>query len=181
MQTKQANLAATIFSAKVIYRELQQGAVTASVTAPILYNDIFRLASGQPVANTTAVMQGINASVVLRKQYSDLVKYFGFALSPILAAASTQQTLLERQTTDFRLSFKRDVMEPSQVFALLAIFHPTNKHQREGVVVNVLHLDQCLRIEFPALIDGITQGLFNENDQNLQYLLDAKSEISIMA
>jgi hypothetical protein len=125
-------------------------------------------------------MFGINNNLVLRKHYCDLVKRLSFATSPALAAASTQQDMPPRQTENMLLRFKRDEFETTQVFALLTIYNPSDKHNCDNVVVNVIGKEHCERIQFPALIDGTTQCLFNESDPKLQFLLDLDAEISIM-
>lgn len=186
MQTKIVALAEAVFVAKVAYRELSQVPEQAKQQKPtvILYNDIVRLASGAIGPNQKehidSLMLGINNNIVLRKQYSDLVKGLSFATSPALAAASTLQNMPSRQTDNMLLKFKLDSLNSTQVFALLSIKHPSDKHNIHGVVLNVLSQQHCERIEFPPLIDGTTQCLFDERDAKLQFLLDLDAEISIM-
>lgn len=186
MQTKQAALAEAVFVAKVAYRELNQVPEDAKQVLPpvILYNDVMSLASGalsqHQKEHIDRLMSGINSNLVLRKQYSDLVKGLSFATSPALAAASTGLDMPSRQTDNMLLKFKRDSLERTQIFALLSIKHPSDNHNCHGVVVNVLSKEHCERIEFPPLIDGTTQCLFDERDAKLQFLLDLDAEISIM-
>ena len=176
MQANAAKLAEALFVAKVAYRELNE---TASEPA-VLYHDLMRLMSNQAPANSAVLMAKINASLPLRKQYIDLVRRQRFAQSQAVAAASSNNDMPLRQTEHFSLKFKRDSLEHSQIFALLHIAHPTDNHYAYPVVVNVLSGEQCERIEFPPLIDGASQYLFEQSDQALQLLLDADAEISIM-
>jgi hypothetical protein len=186
MQTKQAILAEAVFVAKVAYRELNQVPKKAKQSLPqvILYNDLMKLVSGGLGSNKKEqidkLISGINKNLVLRKQYSDLLKRLSFATCPALAAASSKQDMPSRQTDNMLLKFKRDGLERTQIFALLSIDNPSNNHTFQGVVVNVISKEHCERIEFPPLIDGTTQRLFDESDTKLQFLLDLDAEISIM-
>jgi hypothetical protein len=181
LQTNKTPLAEALFVAKVNYRELGSQEYTPSIHPAILYNDLIKLASGFQLNNSQALMAKINQNLLVRRQYADLVKRLCFANSQLhAAAASDKQGMPTRQTDSFSLTFKRDSMAPSQVFALLHINHPTDGQNTAGVIVHALTQKHCERIEFPSLIDGTTQYLFDESDPKLQFLLDGDAEISIM-
>ncbi|KXI28211.1 hypothetical protein [Paraglaciecola hydrolytica] len=176
MQANAATPAEALFIAKVAFRELNN---TSSEPA-VLYNDLMRLVSQHAPSNSKELMAKINASLPLRKQYMVLVRCQRFTQSQALAAASSKEEMPLRQNQDFSLKFKRDSVEHSQIFALLHITHPTDSHSAYPVVLNVISGEQCERIEFPPLIDGASQCLFDQSDKALQLLLDADAEISIM-
>ena len=176
MQANAATLAEALFIAKVAFRELNETLVEPAV----LYNDLMRLLSHHAPANSAALMAKINASLPLRTQYMELVRRQRFAQSQALAAASSKEEMPLRQNQDFSLKFKHDKVEHSQVFALLHIAHPSDSHSAYPVVLNVMSAQRCERIEFPPLIDGASQCLFEQSDKALQLLLDVDAEISIM-
>ena len=186
MQTKQAALTEALFVAKIAYRELDNTGPQPENNLPpaILFNDLMRLASGALGLNDNQridmLMTGINDNIVLGRQYRDLVKGFSFVTSAALAAASTQEEMPSRQTDNMSLKFKRDSIDTSQVFALLSIKHPNDRHNVEAVVMNIFTATHCERITFPPLIDGASQHLFDENDPKLKFLLDLDAQISIM-
>ena len=176
MQADRGSLAQAIFVAKVANREISH----ANAEPGVVFNDLYRLVSGMQPHNAPVLMTKINANSQLRKQYAALVQAKRFAYSETSAAASTGSELPTRQNAQFSLRFKRDTLQSSQIFALLHIYHPTEQHNTQAVVVHVVSQLHCERLEFPPLIAGTTQLLFDHADKQLQLLLDADAQISIM-
>lgn len=176
MQGNKRKLAEAIFSVRTSYREL----TTAQNDAAIVFNDLLCLVNGFREENAEYILQQINQDVKLFSQYRDLVRQRHYDQSLSLAAASSGSDLPVRQTDKFVLKFKRDRMVPSQIFAILLITHPSERHSVSGVVINIFSQDICERIHFPAVIDGHSQLLFEQDDPKLKLLLDANAEISIM-
>lgn len=176
MQADSRNLAQAIFVAKVAKREISH----ADVEPGVVFNDLYKLVSGIEPFNAPLLMTKINANSQLRKQYAALVQAKRIAYSETSAAASSGDELATRQNDQFSLRFKRDTLQRSQIFALLQIYHPTEQHNNQPVVVHVVSQQHCERVEFPPLIAGTTQLLFNQDDKQLLRLLDADAQISIM-
>lgn len=181
LQANKFELTQALFVAKVHLRELQNNDFEGQVETAVLYHDLIQLVMGRDAGNSDNLMQKINQNILLRKQYRDLIKRLNFASSPRYAAAASKQTdLITRETADFSLKFKRDSVEPRQIFAVLQIKYPTETHITEGVILHTLSSSHFARFEFKPLIDGRAQILFDESDPQLQFLLDADAEISIM-
>ena len=176
MQADSRSLTQAIFVAKVLNREIN----TPGGEPAVVFNDLLKLVTGRFTGNPEALMTRINASSALRKQYAALVQTQGYAFSATCAAASNGHEFATRQNEQFSLRFKRDTLDARQIFALLQIFHPTERHNSEAVLVHVFNQHHCERLEFPALIAGTTQLLFDQADKQLQLLLDADAQISIM-
>ena len=176
MQANKRKLAEAVFSARSSYREL----TTSQVEAEVVFNDLFCLASGFRKETAVTLLAKINQDISLYRQFRDLVHLRQFDQSKSLAAASSGLDLPIRQTDKFILKFKRDRVEPDQIFALLSIAHPTVQHCTGSVVVNVFAKDNCEQFVFPAIVDGSSQLLFEQSDSRLKLLMDANTEISIM-
>jgi hypothetical protein len=176
MHADKSKLAQRLFSSKAAHHELHDSVPPAAV----MFNDMVQLAHGKIKSNATNLMAGINQSILLRKQYIELLQQLSFEHSKAQAAASTTDKLAGRNSDKFSLKFKRDSVTPAQVFALLTINHPTDNHIVNNVVLHVVLAQRCERIEFPPLNSGRTQQLFEESDPVLQKLLNCDAEIIIM-
>ncbi|WP_299071474.1 hypothetical protein [uncultured Paraglaciecola sp.] len=176
MQSNKSAQPERLFTAKVAFRELSQPTGTPAV----LYNDLIQLALGNNIQHSEQIMRALNSQLPLRRQYQQIVKSLSFSESPAQAAASTTNALSTRQTDLFTIKFKRDKQQASQIFVILHIPHPTTNQIQQGVVLNVISDQKTQQINFPALIEGTSQYLFDEQDPRLQLLLDIQSHISIM-
>jgi hypothetical protein len=169
-----------LFTAKTLYRELQQYQADEHGQAPsfkIVFNDIVQLAQGNPKVDTPQMMQQVNQSMVLRRQYLQIVQSLAFANSPLQAAASSVLEINSRQSAEFELLFKRDKQFSGQVYVILKIPHPTEKQHNQGVRVSCCSVDLISAIHFPPIVDGKSQLLMEESDNRFINMFDAEFAI----
>lgn len=176
MQADSDKKAEALFVEKQHYRGLSERCDDKS----LIFNDIVRLARGDVMTDSQALMTKVNQSLPARKQYMALSQQFSFDVSLMQAAASTDDEWHARITDKFTLKFKQDTQDDAQVFALLTIFSPTQSHCANGVVLNVEHEDSISRIEFPLVDDGKTQRLFDVSSDELIALSDSKATIVLV-
>lgn len=175
MQPDKQEYAEMLFAARTGLQGLQQ----SSGEKAILMNDLVQLIKGNLPEPEQVIVQ-LNQSLTLRRQYAELIKQLAYAQSASQVAASTNDKLAGRETDIFSLKFKRDTLVESQIYALLNIKHPTGNQSGKSVVLFALLDEHAERIEFPSLIDGRTQQLFEEDDRRLQRLINPNSEIVLM-
>ena len=177
-----------LFTAKTLYRELHQQLPELRETSnkkpeqgnngqSLVFNDLVQLAQDNPQINALRVMQHINQSIPLRRQYMQLLQKVAFATSPVQAAASSTTEISSRQSAEFELLFKEDKQFSGQVYVILKITHSTEKHQNYGVRVNCCCDELVSSIHFPPIVDGKTQLLMEESDQKFINMFDAKFAI----
>jgi hypothetical protein len=174
-----------LFTVKTLYRELhqplpeqyEQAQDQNNTGKPVLFNDLVQLAQGKPKIDTQQVMQHINQSLPLRRQYMQLLQKLAFATSPIQAAASSATQISHRKSAEFELLFKRDKQFSGQVYVILKIPHSIEKHLNQGVRVNCCSNDLISSIHFPPIVDGKTQLLMEESDQKFIHMFDAEFAI----
>lgn len=170
--------AEAIFTAKRHYDTLQKG-MGDDIPQTLIFNDLMLLATGRAGERTTPLMERVNQSLPLRRQYMALVRQFAYEVSPAQAAASTTEALEGRSTDKFSLSFSRDPVSQSQIYVILAVHFPTEKQMKNGVTMHVELNDTLQQLRLPPLIDNKTQGLFEETSAALQALLDCDASIVI--
>ncbi|MBU3020520.1 hypothetical protein [Aestuariibacter sp. A3R04] len=170
--------AEAIFTAKRYYDTLQNG-MGDDNQQTLVFNDLVLLATGCAGGRTSQLMEKVNQSLPLRRQYMSLVKQFAYEVSPAQAAASSTETLEGRTTDKFSLSFSRDPVSPSQIYVILAVHFPTEKQMKNGVTVHIELGDVLQQLKLPPLIDNKTQGLFEESSAALQALLHHDASIVI--
>ena len=167
-----------LFTAKTLYRELHQYSAQPNDSAKALvFNDLVQLVQGNPKIDAQQLMQQINRSIPLRRQYMQLLQQLAFATSPVQAAASSIAEISSRKTTEFELLFKRDKQFSGQVYVILKIPHCMEKHHNQGVRVNCCSDKLISSIHFPAIVDGKTQLLMEESDQKFINMFDAEFAI----
>jgi hypothetical protein len=167
-----------LFTAKTLYRELHQHEPEQPNSAkPLVFNDLVQLALGNPNIAAQQVMQHINQSLPLRRQYMQLLQKLAFATSPVQAAASSATEISSRKSAEFELLFKRDKQFSGQVYVILKIPHSIEKHHNQGVRVNCCSEDLISSIHFPPIVDGKTQLLMEESDQKFIHMFDTEFAI----
>jgi hypothetical protein len=171
-----------LFTAKTLYRELHQSLperqdLSNTDAKSWVFNDLIQLAQGNPKIDAQKLMQQINKSIPLRRQYIQLLQKVAFANSPMQAAASSVTEISSRQSAEFELLFKRDKQFSGQVYVILRIPHPKEKHYNEGVRVNCCSDELISSIHFPPIVDGKTQLLMEESDQKFINMFDAEFAI----
>jgi hypothetical protein len=177
-----------LFTAKTLYRELHQQLPERqelSHKEPEQHNNakswvfiyLVLLAQGNPKFDAQPLMQQINQSIPLRRQYMQLIQKLAFATSPLQAAASSTNEISSRQSAEFELLFKRDKEFYGQVYVILKIPHPIEKHHNQGVRVNCCSEKLISSIHFPPIVDGKTQLLMEESDQKFINMFDAEFAI----
>lgn len=167
-----------VFTAKTLYRELHnQLPVQYKSSNPLLFNDLVQLVRGNPRLDTQQLMQRVNQSIPLRRQFMQLAQSLAFATSPIQAAASSIAKISNRKTAEFELLFKPDTQFPEQVYVVLKIPHAKETHQNNGVRVNCCSDQLISAIHFPPIVDGKTQLLMEESDQRFINMFDTEFAI----
>jgi hypothetical protein len=167
-----------LFTGKTLYRELHQYTPEQSSTGkPVLFNDLVQLAQGNLQIDGQLVMQQINQSIPLRRQYIQLLQTLAFASSPVQAAASSVTEINSRKSAEFELLFKRDAQFLDQVYVILKIPHSIEKHHNQGVRVNCCSDKIISSIHFPPIVDGKTQLLMEESDQRFINMFDTEFAI----
>ena len=167
-----------LFSVKSLYRELHQySAEPDDLSKPLVFNDLVQLVLGNPKIDAKQLMQQINQSIPLRRQYTQLLQKLAFATSPVQAAASSIARISSRKTAEFELLFKRDKQFNEQVYVILKIPHSIEKHHNQGVRVNCCSENFISSIQFPPIVDGKTQLLMEESDQKFINMFDAEFAI----
>jgi hypothetical protein len=176
-----------LFSVKTLYRELheqlpeqylpEQRPEQQNSAKSWVFNDLVQLALGNPKVDAQQVMQHINQSLPLRRQYVQLLQKLAFATSPVQAAASSATEISSRKSAEFELLFKRDKQFSGQVYVILKIPHSIEKHHNQGVRVNCCSEDLISTIHFPPIVDGKTQLLMEESDQKFIHMFDTEFAI----
>jgi hypothetical protein len=177
MPDNQSQMQEQLFTAKTLYRELHQQPAQNNDGKLLLFNDLVQLVLGNPKVDAQQLMQQVNQSLVLRRQYMQLLQKVAFATSPVQAAASSVTEISSRKTTEFELLFKRDKQFSGQVYAILKIPHSIEKHHNQGVRVNCCSDELISSIHFPPIVDGKTQLLMEESDQRFINMFDAEFAI----
>ncbi|WP_158966448.1 hypothetical protein [Paraglaciecola sp. L3A3] len=166
-----------VFAAKSLYREIHTP-IDSKNTNTVLFNDLVQLAKGNLQVEQQKVMQQVNQSLPLRRQYIQLLETLAFATSPVQAAASSVVTeITSRKSAEFELLFKRDKQFLGQVYVILKIPHPIEKHHNQGVCLNACSEKVISSLHFPAIEDGKTQLLMEESDQKFINMFDAEFAI----
>jgi hypothetical protein len=176
-----------LFSVKTLYRELheqlpeqylpEQRPEQQNSAKSWVFNDLVQLALGNPKVDAQQVMQHINQSLPLRRQYVQLLQKLAFATSPVQAVASSATEISSRKSAEFELLFKRDKQFSGQVYVVLKIPHSIEKHHNQGVRVNCCSEDLISSIHFPPIVDGKTQLLMEESDQKFIHMFDTEFAI----
>ena len=172
-----------LFTAKTLYRELHQHTPEQQELAPHkipkswVFNDLVQLAQGHPKIDAQPLMQQINQSIPLRRQYIQLLHKVAFATSPLQAAASSVIEISSRKSAEFELLFKRDKQFSGQVYVILKIPHSIEKHHNQGVRMNCCSEELISSIHFPPIVDGKTQLIMEESDQKFINMFDAEFAI----
>jgi hypothetical protein len=167
-----------LFTAKTLYRELhQQSPEQHNSGKSWVFNDLVQLAQGHPKIDVQQLMQHINQSLPMRRQYMQLLQKLSFATSPLQAAASSATEISSRKSAEFELLFKRDKQFSGQVYVILKIPHSKEKHHNQGVRMNCCSDKFISSIHFPPIVDGKTQLLMEESDQKFINMFDAEFAI----
>ena len=178
MPDHQYHMQEQLFTAKTLHRELNQHTPEQLSTGkPLLLNDLVQLAQGNPQIDGQQVMQQINQSLPMRRQYMQLLQKLAFANSPVQSAASSVTEITSRKSAEFELLFKRDQQFSGQVYVILKIPHSIEKHHNQGVHVNCCSDKLISSIHFPPIVDGKTQLLMEESDQKFINMFDAEFAI----
>tara|TARA_R110002153_G_scaffold82780_5_gene208685 strand:- start:5102 stop:5647 length:546 start_codon:yes stop_codon:yes gene_type:complete len=178
MPDHQYHIQEQLFTAKALYRELHQYTPQQHSTGkPVLFNDLVQLAQENPKVDVQQLMQRINQSLPLRRQYIQLLQKVAFANSPVQAAASSVAEISSRKSAEFELLFKRDKQFSGQVYVILKIPHSIEKHHNQGVRVNCCSDKLISSVQFPPIVDGKTQLLMEESDQKFINMFDAEFAI----
>ncbi|GAC21194.1 hypothetical protein [Paraglaciecola arctica] len=178
MPDHQYHIQEQLFTAKTLYRELHQRTTEQLKSSTSwVFNDLVQLAQGNPKVDAPQLMQHINQSIVLRRQYMQLLQKLAFANSPVQAAASSVAEISSRKSAEFELLFKRDKQFSGQVYVILKIPHSIEKHHNQGVRVNCCSDKLISSVHFPPIEDGKTQLLMEESDQKFINMFDAEFAI----
>ena len=140
----------------------------------MLFNDLFQLAQGNPNIDAKWAMQQINQSLTWRREYIQLLQRLAFSTSPIQAAASSAAISNTRKSAEFELLFKPDPQFSGQVYVIVKIPHPTEKHHNQGVQITCCSDKIISRVQFGPIVDGKTQLLMEESEQEFINMFDAK-------
>jgi len=198
----QEQLAQQIFCTKDAYKSLTKiaRAPKESDDFTVVFNDIVQLVKGNNqvdfVERVPQLIKKINSDISLRKSYLQLIKQLQFAESGRQAAASSkellhddghdkaheseQSRLTDRQTEYFSLKFKRDQNHPSQVYVILTIMNPTESHLNSAIALHITTDSQADCLYFPLLIDGRSQLLMDDDDEQFKLLSDDNSHLHLM-
>jgi hypothetical protein len=178
MPNNHHHLKEQLFTAKTLYRELHQHMDEQDQSGKsLVFNDLVQLAQGNPKIDTPQLMQQINQSLPLRRQYMQLLQKVAFATSPVQAAASSVTEISSRRSAEFELIFKRDKQFSDQVYVILKIPHSIEKHYNQGVRVNCCSDELISSIHFPPIVDGKTQLLMEESDKLFINMFDTEFAI----
>ena len=184
MPEHQHHLKEQLFTAKTLYRELHQAPeqqAQHSNAKAWVFNDLVQLTQGNPKVDGQQLMQHINQSLTLRRQYMQLLQQLAFATSPVQAAASSATSsaarIISRKSAEFELLFKPDKQFSGQVYVILKIPHSIEKHHNQGVRINCCSNELISSIHFPPIVDGKTQLLMEESDQKFINMFDAEFAI----
>ena len=182
----QQQLAQQLFCAKAAYTSLTQGARhdNNEDNFTVVFNDIFQLVKGnsqkQFVARRLLLIKKINTDLSLRKTYLKLIEQLKFAQSDLQVAASSAEALPERVTEYFSLKFKRDKSHPSQIYVILSINHPAERHLANTFAIHITNNEQVDCLYFPSISDGRSQLLMEDKDNSFKLLTDPNSRLYLM-
>jgi hypothetical protein len=185
-QERQQQLAEQLFCVGAAYNALVKGPRhnKNETNSPLLFNDIVQLIKGNSQAHiverSPKLIKSINADVNLRKIYLQLIKQLTFAQSGLQVAASSGESLVERVTEQFSVKFKRDKTQPSQVYVILTINHPAEHHLTDTLAVHITNNEQVDCLYFPAIADGRSQLLMEDEDKQFKLLIDPNSALYLM-
>lgn len=150
----------------------------------VIFNDIFQLVKGnnqkQFVARKQMLIKKINSDFNLRKTYIKLIEQLKFAQSDIQVAASSGDLLPERITEYFSLKFKRDISQPTQVYVILSINHPTEQHLNNAFTLHITNNNEIDCLSFPTINNGRSQLLMEDNESSFKLLTDPNSRLYLM-
>jgi len=183
---KKQQLAQQLFCANSAYQVLQSNVEPS--TEPndntLLFNDIFQLVKGNDqqgfIEKIPELMIVINSNLHWRRAYMQLVQQFKFAESGMQSAASSNEILPARVTEQFTLKFKRDKSYATQVYVILSIVNPTEHHQNKMLTLHININDHLSCVYFPALSDGRSQLLMEDNNNTFKLLTDPNSHLYLM-
>ena len=177
-------LAEQLFCVQSSYDKLKQAPRQKPEQSGLLFNDIVQLVRGNNRLSLEGkipqMMAKINQSLTSRRIYQQLLQQFKFAESGLQAAASTKQELQVRKNEQFSLTFKRDKNYPQQVYVILTIAHPAEHHGNETIVLHVSNHERVECALFPALSDGRSQLLMDDDHHLFKLLSDAHSQLYLM-
>ncbi len=183
---RQQQLAEQLFCVGTAYSALVKGPRhdRNEISSPLLFNDIVQLIKGNSqthiVKRSPQLIKKINADINLRRIYLQLIKQLTFAQSGLQVAASSGESLVERVTEQFSIKFKRDKTQPSQVYVILTINHPAEHHLTDTLAVHITNNKQVDCLYFPAIDDGRSQLLMEDEDKQFKLLVDANSALYLM-
>ena len=183
---KQQQLAEQLFCVGDAYSALVKEPRHArnETNSPLLFNDIVQLIKGNSQADivkrSPQIIKKINADINLRRIYLQLIKHLTFAQSGLQVAASSGESLVERVTEQFSIKFKRDKTQPSQVYVILTIKHPAEHHLTNTLAVHITNNEQVDCLYFPAINDGRSQLLMEDEDKQFKLLVDPNSALYLM-
>jgi hypothetical protein len=183
-------LAEQLFCTRGAYQKLSGKISRAQGTNKqgiVLFNDLIQLVRGSQYLSfnerVPELMQSINQNLSLRRSYLQLLQTFKFAECDQQAAASSCLAIEElpaRVTDKFSVKFKRDKDYPSQVYVILTIEHPAQRHHNNVVALHIAQDDNVDCIYFPSLSDGRSQLLMDDSDSTFNFLIDANSQLFVI-
>jgi len=183
---RQQKLAEQLFCVGAAYSALVKGPRhdKKQSNSPLLFNDIVQLIKGNSqthiVNRSPQIIKKINEDVNLRGIYLMLIKQLTFAHSGLQVAASSGESLVERVTEQFSVKFKRDKKQPSQVYVILTINHPADHHLIDTLAVHITNNEQVDCLYFPAIDDGRSQLLMEDEDKYFKLLVDPNSALYLI-
>jgi hypothetical protein len=183
---KTLQLAQQIFCANSAYQALQYKMESSPEVSKstLLFNDLVQLVKGNNqqsfIEKTPELMKVINSNLKWRRIYMQLVQQFKFAECGMQAAASSNEILPSRITEQFTLKFKRDKNYETQVYVILSIINPAEHHQNKMITLHININEQLYCVYFPALSDGRSQLLMEDNNNTFKLLTDPNSHLYLM-
>lgn len=145
---------------------------------PIIYTDLVAYIIGLDNADNARVSHALKTDLSLRRQYTRLLKRNTRFHLPQAAAAASQDQITERDADAFTIRIIAAKGRP-QHYLIVSVKHPDLIADGTELILHVLEGDNTARCHFPALQDGTTQLVVDDDDILLMLMTSLNAEIYI--
>ncbi len=172
------NIEKEIAIGHAIESSLRGMSTPVTIEKPIIYTNIFQYILGDERSHSARIATALKTDLTLRRLYTNLLQQNARFHLPQAAAAASQAQITERDADAFSIRIVAARGRP-QHYLIVNVKHPDLIVDGTELVLHVIEGDNNARCHFPALQDGSTQLVVNDDDILLSLMTSLNAEIYI--
>jgi len=151
-----------------------------NIQRPVFIGELVHYIRGSENVDELRITEQLGRDLALRRLFDQLLEGTRVAVAPAQAQAASDETMEQRSTRTFTLTFKRSRANSGQVYILLTVLPEAKLEDGYCPVILASQSTNTKRLCFPSLKDHNTQVLRSADHEAVKLVQNPEAELSLI-